>query len=296
MNLLECKDLHFAYAPKAPVLTGLDLRVAQGQVVGLLGSNGAGKTTLMHIALGMLRPQRGATRVFGIDPLVDPVQVKQRVGFLSEQQLLPPGMRVRAVLDFHRQLFPTWDKALEHDLLERFPLDLRTRVAHLSKGQARQLGLLCAVAHRPELLLLDEPAGGLDPAARRQFLEASIQLLNESGSTIVFSSHHMTDVERMADRIVLLDGGGLLLDGALDELHEQYVVAVLPGSGANAQKLADLHSCLRVRRHKNTVHAVLRGTSEAVGVSLARELPEAHAACQHVPLEELFVELLGVDS
>lgn len=296
MNLLECKDLHFAYSRAAPVLAGLDLQVVQGQVIGLLGSNGAGKTTLMHIALGMLRPQQGSTRVFDIDPLVDPVQVKQRVGFLSEQQLLPAGMRVRSVLDFHRQLFPTWDSALERDLLQRFPLDLRARVAHLSKGQARQLGLLCAVAHRPELLLLDEPAGGLDPAARRQFLEAAIQLLNESGSTIVFSSHHMTDVERMADRIVLLDGGAVLLDGALDELHEQYVVAVLPAQGANEQKLADLDSCLRVRRHKNTLHAVLRGTPETVGASLAQALPDANAACQHVPLEELFVGLLGVDS
>ena len=296
MNLLECKDLHFAYAPKAPVLTGLDLHVAQGQVIGLLGSNGAGKTTLMHIALGMLRPQRGSTRVFGIDPLVDPVQVKQRVGFLSEQQLLPPGMRVRSVLDFHRQLFPTWDKALEHDLLERFPLDLRSRVASLSKGQARQLGLLCAVAHRPELLLLDEPAGGLDPASRRQFLEAAIQLLNESGSTILFSSHHMTDVERMADRIVLLDRGAVLLDGALDELHEQYVVAVLPSNGCSAESLAGLNGCLRVRRHKGTHHAVLRGTPEAVSSILESELRLTDTTCQHVPLEELFVELLGVDS
>src|SRR5258705_12536234 len=104
------------------------------------------------------------------------------------------------LIAFHRYLFPLWDSGLERQLLERFSLSTASRIKSLSKGQARQVALLCAVCHRPELLLLDEPAGGLDPAARREFLETSLQLLNREGTAILFSSHHMTDVERISGR------------------------------------------------------------------------------------------------
>jgi ABC-2 type transport system ATP-binding protein len=171
----------------------VSLAIEPGQVVGLLGKNGAGKTTLIRIAMGMLEAQEGSVRLFGMDPREEAVEVKRRVGYVSEDQILPPFLRVGEVIDLHRRLFPTWDEQMERRLCERFELPRSAKIKSLSKGQARQVALLCAVAHRPELLILDEPAGGLDPAARREFLETSIQLLNEAGSTILFSSHYMSD-------------------------------------------------------------------------------------------------------
>jgi len=207
MSIVEFREVHRGYTRGVDILNGLTLGVEAGQVVGLLGRNGAGKTTLLRLAMGMLAPQSGQVRVFDLDPRRQAVEVKQRIGYVSEEQILPPFLRVGQVIDLHRGLFPTWDPALAGRLIERFDISARAKIKTLSKGQARQVALLCAVAHRPELLLLDEPAGGLDPAARREFLETSIQLLNEEGTTILFSSHHMTDVERLADRIVMIDDG-----------------------------------------------------------------------------------------
>ena len=189
MEVLQFENIHRAYRRQADVLKGVSFTLNPGEVVGLLGQNGAGKTTLIRIAMGMLDPQAGRVRVFGLDPRRDPLEVKRRVGYVSEDQVLPPFMKVGEVIDLHRQVFPSWDEAVSDRLLAAFELSPEIKIKKLSKGQARQVALLCAVAHRPQLLLLDEPAGGLDPAARREFLETSIRLLNEEGSTILFSSH-----------------------------------------------------------------------------------------------------------
>jgi len=297
MSILEFNDIHRSYQRGEEVLSGVSFAIDEGQVVGLLGKNGAGKTTLINIAMGMIRAQKGSVSVFGLDPQESPVEIKRRVGFVSEQQVLPPHVRVEKVIQLHRELFPSWDAALESSLRERFQVDARARVKSLSKGQARQLALLCAVSHRPELLILDEPAGGLDPAARREFLETSIQLLSESGTTILFSSHYMSDVERMADRIVLLADRDVLIDAPLDELREKYVLAVVPvEAGVDAEALSAAEGCLRVRRHQKALHAVFAGRPDQVGALLESELGIGDASCRHVPLEELFVELLGTSS
>ena len=202
-----------------PVINGVTFALQAGEVAALLGRNGAGKTTLIRIAMGMLFPHAGCVRVFGASPTEDPVAIKRRIGYVAEDQVLPPGSSIAELIALHRYLFPHWDGALESELLDRFALQPATRIKHLSKGQARQAALLCAVCHRPELLLLDEPAGGLDPAARREFLETAIQLLNREGTAILFSSHHMNDVERLGGRVILLDEGKVRLDEDLDRLQ-----------------------------------------------------------------------------
>ncbi|MFH0946272.1 MAG: ABC transporter ATP-binding protein [Planctomycetota bacterium] len=295
MSVLAFQNIHRTYRAGEEVLSGVSLSIEEGEVVGLLGRNGAGKTTLIHIALGMIRAQEGMVRVFGLDPEKDPVAIKRRVGFVSENQILPPAMKVSGILEMHRELFPTWDREFERALRQRFSFSEKTRVKALSKGQARQLALLCAVAHRPELLLLDEPAGGLDPAARRSFLEAAIQLLSESGTAILFSSHHMADVERMAARVVLLEDRRVLIDRDLDELRENSVLAILP-AGADASAVAGLPGCVRARTHEGAVRAVFAGSPDAVALQLHDRLGGREVHCQHVQLEDLFVELVGADS
>lgn len=292
MPIAEFVDVHRAYEAGVEVLAGVTFSVTPGETVGLLGRNGAGKTTLMRIAMGMLEPQRGSVRLFGLDPRRNPLAVKQRVGYVSEEQILPPFLRVEEVVQLHRDLFPSWDEALAVRLAERFRLPQRAKVKALSKGQARQVALLCAVSHRPELLLLDEPAGGLDPAARREFLETSIRLVNETGSTILFSSHYMSDVERLADRVVLLDGGRVRIDEPLDDLREAFSLALLPAAH-DPDRLLALEGCLTARLRGDTLHAVFRRSAEDTPALLHRELGLDDVPCTALPLEEMFIELVG---
>ncbi|SPE27582.1 putative ABC transporter related [Candidatus Sulfopaludibacter sp. SbA3] len=294
--VLEFQSVARSYTKGKPVLDGVSFAMAPGEVVGLLGRNGAGKTTLIRIAMGMLFPHAGAVRVFGLSPIEDAVAVKKRVGYVAEDQVLPPGSSIAELTELHRYLFPRWDSVLESELLGRFALDPAARIKSLSKGQARQVALLCAVCHRPELLILDEPAGGLDPAARREFLETSIQLLNREGTSILFSSHHMTDVERIGGRVVLLDAGKVRLDRDLDRLREDVCVAMLPrGSAPDTATLERLPGCLNARPVFDDWHAVFEGAPEAVQQQLNESLGVNGTRCVRVPLEELFIEMVGSD-
>ncbi len=294
MNALEFEGILRAYEKGVNVLNGVSFGIEPGQVVGLLGKNGAGKTTLIRIAMGMIEPQEGTVRVLGLDPRSDPIEVKRRVGYVSEEQILPPFLKVGGVIELHRQLYPTWDDEMARGLMKRFELPTGTRIKSLSKGQARRVALLCAVAHRPELLLLDEPASGLDPAARREFLETSIRLLNETGTSILFSSHYMTDVERLADRIVMIHDGGVLIDNSLDELHEGFSLAMVPRTnGMSRDRILGLAHCIGVRDRPGAYHAILRLAPFEARGEVESGLGVADARCQAIALEDMFVELAG---
>jgi ABC-2 type transport system ATP-binding protein len=294
--ILEFRNISRSFKKGVPVLNGVTLSMNEGEVVGLLGRNGAGKTTLIRIAMGMLFPHAGKVRVFGLSPTDQPVAVKKRIGYVAEDQVLPVGSSIAELIALHRYLFPSWDQTLERQLLDRFRLSASSKIKHLSKGQARQAALICAVCHRPELLILDEPAGGLDPAARREFLETSIQLLNREGTAILFSSHHMTDVERLGGRVVLLDEGKIRLDRQLDQIHEDYCVAMIPRSRMpSSAPIENLPGCLRARPVFDDWHAVFEGTPETVRRRLQDALGIDGIRCVRVPLEELFVELVGND-
>jgi ABC-2 type transport system ATP-binding protein len=295
MNVLELRNVSRGYGGTA-VLTDIGFTVSAGEVVGLLGRNGAGKTTLINLVMGVLAPDAGSVRVFGQDPRQEPVAVRRRIGYVAEDQELPPFLKVSEVLALHRQLFPGWDEAAADELCGRFALPLGRRVSDLSRGQARQVALLCAVSHRPELLILDEPAGGLDPAARREFLETSIRLLNETGSTILFSSHHMGDVERMASRLIMIHETEKWIDNALDDIRDGYCLALVPADAATPEKLLALDDCLCVRRRGQALHAVFAVAPAACQATVARALGRGDVRCRPLPLEDMFIELVGRDA
>ena len=297
MKTVEFNDIHRAFHEGTDVLDGVSFSMEKGEVVGLLGKNGAGKTTLLRIAMGMLEPQQGSVRILGLDPREAAVEVKRRVGYVSEDQVLPGGLSVGAVIDFHRDLFPSWDDEMATALAERFALPARKKIKSLSKGQARQVALLCAVAHRPEVLLLDEPAGGLDPSARREFLETSIELLNQAGSTILFSSHHMGDVERVAGRVVMLEQGKVLVDDKLDALRESYCLALIPhDAGMDKERILNVRDCLTVRQRSDAFHAIVRCDAGSCASLLSDALGVNGVRCTALALEEMFIEMVGGES
>jgi ABC-2 type transport system ATP-binding protein len=208
-------------------LNQVSLQVRRGRVFGLVGANGAGKTTLIKHLLGRLKAQSGSVRVFGFDPVADPVAVLSRIGYLSENRDLPGWMRVDELLRYTEAFYPKWDPAYAEELRRQFGLDPRSKIKTLSRGENAKAGLLIALAYRPELLLLDEPSSGLDPVVRRDILEAIIRTVADEGRTVIFSSHLLEEVERVADDMAMMFNGRVVLAGAVDQVKENHHRLVL---------------------------------------------------------------------
>lgn len=208
----------------ATALSAINLALPRGAVYGLVGANGAGKTTLIKHILGLLRAESGSVRVFGLDPVADPVGVLSRIGYLSEENDLPGWMRVDELIRYSRAFYPAWDDAYAEELREMFALDSAAKIKSLSKGQKARAGLLVALAHRPELLVLDEPSSGLDPIVRRDILGAILRTIAGEGRTVLFSSHLLDEVELVADHVTMLRKGEIVLSAPLGSMKESHRV------------------------------------------------------------------------
>lgn len=207
---------------KKTALDELSLTVPRGGVFGLIGGNGAGKTTLIKHVLGLLQAQSGSVEVFGLDPVQNPVGTLGRIGYLSEDRDLPDWMRVSELMRYTQAFFPSWDERYAEELRAAFDLDPNAKIKELSRGQRARAGLLAALAHRPDLLILDEPSSGLDPVVRRDILGAIIRTLADEGRTVLFSSHLLDEVERVADRVAIIHQGRILLTAAMEEIKEKH--------------------------------------------------------------------------
>ena len=203
-------------------LNEVSLSVPKGAVFGLVGENGAGKSTLIKHLLGLWRAETGSVRVFGLDPVSDTVAVLGRIGYLSEEPDLPGWMRVGELLRYTQAFYPRWDTAYAEQLRDRFALDPEARIKTLSKGQRARLGLLAAEAHRPDLLILDEPSSGLDPIVRRDILEAIIRTVTDEGRTVLFSSHLLDEVDRVSDHLAMLHRGTLRFCAPLEDIKARH--------------------------------------------------------------------------
>ena len=195
-------------------LASVSLSMSRGAVYGLVGANGAGKTTLIKHVLGLLRAESGSVRVFGLDPVADPVGVLSRIGYLSEENDLPGWMRVDELIRYSRAFYPAWDDVYAEELRQKFALDPAAKIRNLSKGQKARAGLLIALAYRPELLVLDEPSSGLDPIVRRDILGAVIRTIADEGRTVLFSSHLLEEVEQVADHVTMIHQGTIVAERA----------------------------------------------------------------------------------
>ena len=219
--VVEVKELSRRFGAKT-ALASVSLSLPRGAVYGLVGANGAGKTTLIKHLLGLLRAESGSVRVFGKDPVADPVAVLSRIGYLSEENDLPGWMSVDELMRYSRAFYPAWDVAYAEELRAAFGLDQAAKIEHLSKGQKARAGLLIALAYRPELLVLDEPSSGLDPIVRRDILGAVIRTIADEGRTVLFSSHLLDEVEQVADHVTMISRGAIVLSGPLREVKESH--------------------------------------------------------------------------
>lgn len=203
------------------VLDGIDLNIPQGCIYGLLGRNGAGKTTIIRILLGLDSPTRGTTSLLGSDSANLKPTLRGRIGYVAEAHNLIQNYRVGRLIEICKNLALHWNDNFFNHLMETFRLPTQRKIKDLSMGMRAQLNLSLAMAIEPELLILDDPTLGLDTVARRQFLELAVDLLQKDGRTILFSSHILSDVERIADRIGVLAAGKLVVDCHLEDLKKR---------------------------------------------------------------------------
>jgi len=222
-SVIQVSELTRRFGAKT-ALNSVSLSMPRGAVYGLVGANGAGKTTLITHILGLLRADSGTVRVFGRDPVAEPVSVLSRIGYLSEENDLPGWMRVDELIRYTRAFYPAWDDAYAEELRRTFALDAAAKVKSLSKGQKARAGLLVALAYRPELLVLDEPSSGLDPIVRRDILGAVMRTIADEGRTVLFSSHLLGEVEQVADHVTMISNGKIVLSASLEDIKELHRV------------------------------------------------------------------------
>ncbi len=219
-NVIKIENLVKYYDGRC-VLNGIDLEIQQGCIYGLLGRNGAGKTTIIRILLGLDTPTRGRTFLYDTESTEISVKLKRQVGYVAEAHNLIQNYKVAKLIELCKSLSARWNQEFFDHLIETFRLPMDRKVNQLSTGMRAELNLALAMAIDPQLLILDDPTLGLDTVARRQFLQLAIDLLQQDGRTILFSSHILSDVERIADRIGILAGGKLVVDCPLEELKKR---------------------------------------------------------------------------
>ncbi len=290
--VLEVRGLTKSYG-RTPVLRGLDLSLREGEVYGFLGRNGAGKSTTIRILMGITRPDGGEVRLFGEPSRADRVALRQRIGYVAQEQHFYGWMSPRALGRFVGAFYPTWDGAEYERLLRQLELPPDRKVRTFSGGMKVKVGLALALAHRPPLLLLDEPTAGLDPVARREFLEMVREQAERSGRTTFFSTHLIDEIELAAHRVGIVDGGRTLYEGSVADLAARVRLLRHPpaeGEVALPAALADPASGLalvsdRTRAGERLVmveaDAPERFEGFAPGEGWSVEVPD---------LEEIFVE------
>jgi ABC-2 type transport system ATP-binding protein len=269
-------------------LDTVSFAVERGTIFALLGRNGAGKTTAPSILLGFLEPTRGTTTLLGHGSDRLPPRLRDRIGYVAEGQRLVPWMRVRSLVTFQRSCFPSFDRDLCARTLKRLGIPEKRRVHRLSRGMRAQLALALALSTRPEVIVLDDPALGLDAVVRREFLEVMIDLIQEEGRTLFFTSHILTDVERVADRVAILRDGVLRANAPLDILKERIrrYRAVFEGDAPPPPAIPGL---VRARQRRDEL--VLTVVNDESTVEAAcRAVGAKRVTVEGLSLEDLFVE------
>jgi ABC-2 type transport system ATP-binding protein len=287
--VIEVSQLRKSYNG-TPALNGLDLAVRSGSVFGFLGRNGAGKTTTIKTLMGLVRADSGEARVFGLKPgRANSIAIHRRTGFVTEDKDLYPYMTVEQMIQFTKSFYPKWRGDLEKRYLGIFDLPAGRKIDRLSKGMRSKLMLLLAIARGGDLLVLDEPSDGLDPAAVEDVLRELMGLAAAEGTTIFFSSHQLHEVEQIADHICIVDGGRVIVSGALDDLKCQYQRVQVVLDRELSAPVRWVEGAEHVKQEGRTVSILATRNVEAL-LAQAQSLPGATVERFPVSLKEIFLE------
>jgi ABC-2 type transport system ATP-binding protein len=269
------------------VLDRLDWQIAPGQVVGLLGRNGAGKSTLLECLLGLREPDSGEVALFGEQSATLSEAARARIGYVPQKTELFDWLTPNQTLDYFKAMYPRWNEAKVEGLLSRWgfnPLMRNKPIKKMSGGEQQRLAIVRALAHDPELLILDEPVSALDPAGRRDFLRELVDEVIERGTTVVFSTHILSDLERVAFDLAFLKNGRIALQGQTDALLDSARRVNAPAALLPAGPLQG--ELARTRVGDGSVSVVV----QAPGPEVERLAREAGVRVEKLSLEDLFIE------
>jgi ABC-2 type transport system ATP-binding protein len=266
-------------------LNGVSLTLTPGSVLGLIGRNGAGKSTLIRAMLGLLQPLSGSAHVFGEPALKLSDETKSRIAYVPQQPEALAWLTAQQMLDFVGRFYPRWDSAFAKSTLERWKIQPNRLLAKLSPGERQRVDLIRALASQPELLVLDEPAAALDPVARRELLRELALRAGEAGTTVLFSTHIVSDLERVASDVAFLHDGKILLCCGVDDTKERYARLWLP---AKMSAAVPSQSLSRRRNEDGSLSLIVERDASGRWPE-ASTLPGARIDA--LGLEDLFVEI-----
>jgi len=291
--VVDVKNLSRSFG-KTKALENINFAAGRGKVYGLVGANGAGKTTLIKHLLGLLRAQSGSVRIFSEDPVKEPESVLKHIGYLSEERDIPDWMTIEELMRYTNAYHSGWDQVYADELLNTFSLDQAKKISTLSRGMRAQVALIAAVAHRPDLLILDEPSSGLDAVVRKDILNAVVRTISEEGRTVIFSSHLLEEVERLSDHVVMIHQGRICLDSSIESINNShhYSTFRFKETQNSIPHLENVESISGDGRFWSAIHHELPEAFKVSVEKLGGELIESRNAT----LEEVFVSRVGRDT
>ncbi|MDR3411492.1 MAG: ABC transporter ATP-binding protein [Formivibrio sp.] len=287
--LIDIQGLTRHFEGHGYALNGVNLRLNAGSTLGLIGRNGAGKTTLIRSILGLSVADAGSIKVFGEDARTLSASAKQRIGYVPQQASLPGGYSISCMLELYLHWQPKWDQAYALQLMDRLQLVGNPRIGNLSVGQQQALALVLALAHRPELLMLDEPVAALDPIARRTVASILAGQQAETGMSILFSTHILSDLERLASHVALLEKGNLRFVREVDSIKDEIELWRSP-TGSNLDAVPDFSGLLR--RIVDPSQALLVDLAQGASRETVETQLGASLEAQRLTLEDFVVESL----
>ena len=271
------------------ILKGIDAKVQQGNVIALLGKNGAGKTTLLETLLGFAFPSNGSVSLWGVDATHIHDEQKQKIGFVPQQDELLLTMTGKEQVELFRGFRPTWNQTLVEKLILEWMIPMDIRVNKMSVGQRQKLSILLAMAHEPQLLVLDEPVASLDPIARRQFLQQIIEIASDENRAVIFSTHIVTDVERVANQVWMLRDGVMDYQGDLDSLKESIVRITFPRAAYTNEFVSQLPEVIKKKEDNLHIQLTIKNWNADVESKISHMVSDVRF--EYLSLEDIFLEM-----
>lgn len=287
-SVIKIKNLSKSFCNKE-VLKNVSFDIKKGSVVGLLGRNGVGKTTLIKSMLGLIKYDKGQIEIFGEKPEELSVEVKHRIGYVPQVNSSMQWMTVNGLLDYIGAFYRNWDRKKINELLKMWDINDEEKVANLSVGEKQKLMIIQTMGFSPDLFILDEPVASLDPSSRRQFIKQLIELNANDDKTILFSTHIMSDLERIASEIILIKSGKIKFKGDLSRLKETvFRLRIL--SKNDLENIPTNKKIIHFSKKGKSAVATVNGMNEDEIDSLRKEL-SAMIDVEYLNLEEIFLEL-----
>jgi ABC-2 type transport system ATP-binding protein len=271
------------------VVDDLTISVPAGSVFAFLGTNGAGKTTTIKMLMDLLKRDRGSAELLGLDAVKDSLMIRQHVGYVGQNQKMYDWMKVDEIIWFCKGFYESWDDAFATQMKRHLGLPGDRRIGALSTGMQAKVALLLALAYHPDLLILDEPTAGLDVTVRRDFMEGIVHLIQEEARTVFFSTHMVHEVERMADRVGILDDGKLIWDSPIEDLKRS-VKRITLTFDINPPKMMSVYGGLTRETEGRQTRIVVRGFSEKTMADVKSFNP-TNIKVDDLPLEDIFVAM-----